>query len=88
LGFAVGTVMIAAVGYAALLVAFFGGAHDPVGKAAFVCGAIGTTGGFVVIGRVADSRVRRIAAAVLATLIACGWLVELPSFLTSHGWQF
>lgn len=89
LGFTALALVVIAAGYAALLAASFGGGHDSVGRMSYAAGAVvGTTGAFALTGRLASTRPIRLAATVMTVLTGLLWLIELPGFLSSPGWQF
>ena len=88
LGFSALALVVIAAGYVALVAASFGGGHDSLGRMLYAAGAVGTTGAFVRTGRLASTRPIRVAATVLTVLTGLLWLIELPGFLSSPGWQF
>lgn len=88
LGFAITTAVVLVAGYVAAIAAFFGGGRDGTGRLFYAAGAIGTTGALLLLGRQFTVRGVRLTMVGLGVIVGLWWLVELPAFLRSPGWQF
>jgi hypothetical protein len=79
---------VAGIGSIVLFLAFFVGHHETVGVELYAGGAIGTAGAFALIGQLAALRPMRLTSTTIAVVVGLLWLLLLPSFVSSPGWNF
>jgi hypothetical protein len=86
--FLVFTAGVAVNGSILLGLAVLSGPHEKFGVVLYAGDAIGTTGLYALIGQRAPLRPMRMTATIIAVVVGLLWLLGVPSFVESTGWDF